>query len=80
MSQGVTFNQDDDAYLKTFQAAAVNLTISSALNAKLLVPVHLYNPQDDLTGKLGSLLISRGNLADPREQHHHPSSSNPAPG
>lgn len=54
MSQGVTFSQDD-AVLKT-QAAVVNLDAQQrAQNARSQAPVHLYNPQNDLTGRQGFL-------------------------
>ncbi len=58
MSQGVTFSQDD-AFLKT-NAAIVNLDDQQrALNAKSQSPVHLYNAQDDLTGRQGFIDFTR---------------------
>ena len=57
MSMGVTFIQDD-AYLKT-DAAVVNLDDQQqALNAKSQGPVHIYNPQDDLTGGVRAISTS----------------------
>jgi hypothetical protein len=58
MSQGVTFTQDD-AVLKT-EAAVVNLDDQQrVLNAKSQSPVHLYNTQDDLTGRQGYIDFTR---------------------
>ncbi len=58
MSQGVTFNQND-AYLNT-EAAVVNLDDQQRLlNAKSQTPVHLYNTQDDLTGRQGFIDFTR---------------------
>ena len=56
MSQGVTLSQED-TYLK-MDSAIVNLDGDQrALNAKSLAPVHIYDPQSDLTAKTGSSIL-----------------------
>lgn len=58
MSKGVTFQQGDST-LKT-DAAIVTLDDQQrALSAKSQSPVHLYNPQDDLTGQQGFIDFTR---------------------
>lgn len=54
MSQGVTFTQDD-AVLKTDAAVAQLDKDYNLLTAEAQGPVHIYDPQDDLTGLHGSI-------------------------
>ena len=54
MSQGVQFTQDD-AVLKTDHATALQDKDQNLLSADAPGPVHLYDPQDDLTGLHGSI-------------------------
>lgn len=54
MSQGVTFTQDD-AVLKTDAAVAQLDKEYNLLTAEAQGPVHIYDPQDDLTGLHGSI-------------------------
>lgn len=58
LSQGVTLTQDD-ATLKT-DAAVVNLNgRNQILTARSQAPVHLYDPQNDLTGRQGFVDFQR---------------------
>ena len=54
MSQGVRFTQDD-AVLKTDHATALLDKDNNLLSADAPGPVHLYDPQDDLTGLHGTI-------------------------
>lgn len=54
MSQGVQFTQDD-AVLKTDNATALLDKEHNLLSAEAPGPVHLYDPQDDLTGERGTI-------------------------
>jgi len=54
MSQGVQFSQDD-AVLKTDNATALLDKEHNLLSAEAPSPVHLYDPQDDLTGERGTI-------------------------
>ncbi len=58
MSQGVTFSQDD-AFLKTAAAIVALDNQQRALNAKSSTSVHLYDPQNDLTGAQGYVDFTR---------------------
>ena len=54
LSEGVEFGQDD-ATLKTQAAVALLDGNQNLVSAKAQGPVHLYDPQDDLTGQHGSV-------------------------
>ena len=54
LSQGVQFGQDD-ATLKTDAAVALLDKDQNLVSAKAQGPVHLFDPQDDLTGRHGSV-------------------------
>jgi len=54
MSQGVQFVQDD-AVLKTDNATALVDKDQNLLSASAPGPVHIYDPQDDLTGRHGTI-------------------------
>jgi len=54
MSQGVTFGQDD-ATLKTDAAVALLDKNQNLVSAQAQGPVHLFDPQDDLTGLHGTI-------------------------
>jgi len=54
MSQGVTFGQDD-ATLKTDAAVALLDKDQNLVSAQAQGPVHLFDPQDDLTGLHGTI-------------------------
>ena len=54
MSQGVQFTQDD-AVMKTDSATVLQDKDQSLLSADAPGPVHLYDPQDDLTGAHGAI-------------------------
>lgn len=54
LSQGVQFGQDD-ATLKTNAAIALLDKDQNLISAKAQGPVHLFDPQDDLTGRHGSV-------------------------
>ncbi len=54
LSQGVQFGQDD-ATLKTNAAVALLDKDQNLVSAKAQGPVHLFDPQDDLTGQHGSV-------------------------
>ena len=54
LSHGVQFGQDD-ATLSTNAAVALLDNNQSVISAKAQGPVHLYDPQDDLTGQHGSV-------------------------
>lgn len=54
LSQGVQFGQDD-AVLKTEAAVALLDKDQNLVSAKAQGPVHLYDTQDDLTGRHGSV-------------------------
>jgi len=54
MTGGVRFTQDD-AVLKTDHATALQDKDQNLLSADAPGPVHLYDPQDDLTGQHGSI-------------------------
>ena len=58
MSQGVTFGQDD-ATLKTDAAVALLDKEQHLLSAQASGPVHIFDPQDDLTGKHGKIDFTR---------------------
>ncbi len=58
MSQGVTFGQDD-ATLKTDAAVALLDKEQHLLSAQAAGPVHIYDPQDDLTGQHGKIDFTR---------------------
>lgn len=58
MSGGVQFTQDD-AVLKTDHAIALQDKDDNLLSADAPGPVHLYDPQDDLTGLHGSIDFPR---------------------
>ncbi len=58
MTQGVQFTQDD-AVLKTDKATALQDKDQSLLSADAPGPVHLYDPQDDLTGSHGTIDFPR---------------------
>lgn len=58
MSQGVTFGQDD-ATLKTDSAVALLDKEQHLLSAQAAGPVHIYDPQDDLTGLHGNIDFTR---------------------
>jgi lipopolysaccharide export system protein LptA len=54
LSQGVQFGQDD-ATLQTNAAVALLDKDQNLVSAKAQGPVHIYDPQDDLTGQHGSV-------------------------
>ena len=54
LSQGVTFGQDD-ATLKTDAATALLDKEQHLLTAEALGPVHIFDPQDDLNGRHGTI-------------------------
>lgn len=54
LTQGVQFGQDD-ATLKTEAAVALLDKDQNLVSAKAQGPVHLFDPQDDLTGRHGSV-------------------------
>jgi len=58
MSQGVTFGQDD-ATLKTDAAVALLDKEQHLLSAQASGPVHIFDPQDDLTGQHGKIDFTR---------------------
>jgi len=58
MSGGVQFTQDD-AVLKTDRAVALQDKDDNLVSADAPGPVHLYDPQDDLTGQRGSIDFPR---------------------
>ncbi len=58
MSQGVTFGQDDST-LRTDSAVALLDKDQHLLSATSAGPVHIFNPQDDLTGLHGSVDFTR---------------------
>lgn len=58
MSQGVTFGQDD-ATLKTDAAVALLDKEQHLLTAQASGPVHIFDPQDDLTGQHGKIDFTR---------------------
>ena len=58
MTQGVTFGQDD-ATLKTEAAVALLDKEQHLLSAQAAGPVHIFDPQDDLTGLHGRIDFTR---------------------
>ncbi len=58
MSQGVTFGQDDST-LRTDSAVALLDKDQHLLSATSAGPVHIFNPQNDLTGLHGSIDFTR---------------------
>ncbi len=58
MSQGVTFGQDDST-LRTDSAVALLDKDQHLLSATSAGPVHIFNPQDDLTGLHGTVDFTR---------------------
>ncbi len=58
MSQGVTFGQDDST-LRTDSAVALLDKDQHLLSATSAGPVHIFNPQNDLTGLHGSVDFTR---------------------
>ena len=54
LSEGVQFTQDD-AVMQTDHATALHDKDGSLLSADAPSPVHLYDPQDDLTGQHGTI-------------------------
>ncbi len=54
LSQGVQFGQDD-ATLRTDAAVALLDSNQNVISAQAQGPVHLFDPQDDLTGRHGSV-------------------------
>ncbi len=54
LSEGIQFTQDD-AVMKTDHATALHDKDGSLLSADAPGPVHLYDPQDDLTGQHGTI-------------------------
>ena len=58
LSQGVTFGQDD-ATLQTDAATALLDKNQNLISAQAAGPVHIFDPQDDLTGKHGTIDFTR---------------------